>query len=36
VAFQLVGRPFQEKMLFRVAEAFERETHVPDTLPAFP
>jgi aspartyl-tRNA(Asn)/glutamyl-tRNA(Gln) amidotransferase subunit A len=35
VAFQLVGRPFQEKMLFRVAEAFERETHVPDTVPVF-
>jgi aspartyl-tRNA(Asn)/glutamyl-tRNA(Gln) amidotransferase subunit A len=33
VAFQLVGRPFAEAMLFRVAGAYERETRWPDRAP---
>ena len=35
VGFQLVGRPFAEAMLFRIAGAYERETRWPDRKPAF-
>ncbi|MFM9943266.1 MAG: amidase [Hyphomicrobiaceae bacterium] len=33
VGFQLVGRPFAEAMLFRMAAAYERETGWPDAKP---
>lgn len=33
IGFQLVGRPFDEAMLFRVAAAYERETNWPARLP---
>jgi aspartyl-tRNA(Asn)/glutamyl-tRNA(Gln) amidotransferase subunit A len=34
VGFQLVGRPFAEAMLLRIAAAYERETGWPDRKPA--
>ena len=34
VGFQLVGRPFAEAMLLRIATAYERETNWPDRIPA--
>src|SRR6201998_2954176 len=34
VAIQLVGKPFQEPVLFRVAGAFEKATHVRSQRPA--
>jgi aspartyl-tRNA(Asn)/glutamyl-tRNA(Gln) amidotransferase subunit A len=34
VAIQLVGKPFQEAMLFRVADAFEKATPFRDRRPA--
>lgn len=33
VGFQLVGRPFAEAMLFRIAAAYERETGWPERQP---
>ncbi len=36
VGFQLVGRPFAEAMLFRVAAAYERETDWPTRTPSLP
>ncbi|MEJ1161316.1 amidase [Prosthecomicrobium sp. N25] len=36
IGFQLIGRPFHERLLFRVAGAFERETCVPETMPSLP
>ena len=33
VGFQLVGRPFAEAMLLRLAAAYERETGWPDRMP---
>jgi len=33
VGLQLVGRPFAEAMLFRIASAYERETGWPDRAP---
>lgn len=35
VAFQLVGRPFSEDLLLRIAAAYERETRWPDHKPPF-
>jgi aspartyl-tRNA(Asn)/glutamyl-tRNA(Gln) amidotransferase subunit A len=34
VAIQLVGKPFQEATLFRVADAFEKTTPFRDRRPA--
>jgi aspartyl-tRNA(Asn)/glutamyl-tRNA(Gln) amidotransferase subunit A len=34
VAIQLVGKPFQEPTLFRVADAFEKATPFRDRRPA--
>jgi Asp-tRNA(Asn)/Glu-tRNA(Gln) amidotransferase A subunit family amidase len=34
VAIQLVGKPFQEATLFRVADAFEKTTPFRDHRPA--
>jgi aspartyl-tRNA(Asn)/glutamyl-tRNA(Gln) amidotransferase subunit A len=34
VAIQLVGKPFQEPTLFRVADAFEKATPFRDSRPA--
>jgi aspartyl-tRNA(Asn)/glutamyl-tRNA(Gln) amidotransferase subunit A len=34
VGFQLVGRPFAEAMLFRIAGAYERESRWPDRVPS--
>jgi aspartyl-tRNA(Asn)/glutamyl-tRNA(Gln) amidotransferase subunit A len=34
IGFQLMGRPFDEMMLFRVARAYEREHHWSTTGPA--
>jgi aspartyl-tRNA(Asn)/glutamyl-tRNA(Gln) amidotransferase subunit A len=36
VGFQLVGRPFAEATLFRVAAAYERETNWPSRSPSLP
>lgn len=36
VGFQLVGRPFAEATLFRVAAAYERETNWPSRIPSLP
>ncbi len=36
VGFQLVGRPFAEAMLFRIAGAYERESQWPDRAPSLP
>lgn len=36
IGFQLVGRPFDEATLFRIAAAYERETGWPDRKPALP
>lgn len=36
VGFQLVGRPFAEATLFRVAAAYERETNWPSRKPHLP
>jgi aspartyl-tRNA(Asn)/glutamyl-tRNA(Gln) amidotransferase subunit A len=33
IGFQLVGRPFSEAMLLRIASAYERETRWPDRKP---
>ncbi len=33
VGFQLVGRPFAEALLFRIAATYERETNWPDRKP---
>jgi aspartyl-tRNA(Asn)/glutamyl-tRNA(Gln) amidotransferase subunit A len=36
IGFQLVGRPFDEGTLFRIAAAYERETGWPDRQPTLP
>lgn len=36
IGFQLVGRPFDEATLFRIAAAYERETGWPDRKPTIP
>jgi aspartyl-tRNA(Asn)/glutamyl-tRNA(Gln) amidotransferase subunit A len=36
VGFQLVGRPFAEAALFRIAAAYERETGWPEHMPSLP
>jgi hypothetical protein len=36
VAIQLVGKPFQEPTLFRIADAFEKATPVPQPAPGAP
>ena len=36
VGFQLVGRPFAEAMLLRIAGAYERESRWPDRVPSPP
>ena len=33
VSFQLLGRPFEEASLFRLAHAYEREQHSPTLRP---
>lgn len=36
ISFQLVGRPFAEATLFRIASAYERETGWPQQKPSLP
>ena len=36
IGFQLVGRPFAEATLLRIAAAYERETGWPDCKPQLP
>ena len=36
IGFQLVGRPFDEATMFRIAASYERETGWPDRKPPMP